>query len=250
MAAIALLVVGFHSFVMPQALLVDMKSASGGAVLLWLTEFIMAKRGPVVPVVNVLLPFVEGLLLMNLWCDPGVVARSDAEERGLVENGGDADVHMCPVCKVNVEEFDHHCGLIGACIGKGTYPIFLVFLAVASVELWIGFFFSATVVVHMAMSGKITAIASTANFFDVIEMALPQVVTVFAAYGSLAVTALFLNYLRFAMKNEHSLGRRRHVRHWTEEVRGIGKDAPRSAMSCGNLCGVLSGLKEVRLAHN
>lgn len=40
------------------------------------------------------------------------------------------DVHMCPVCQVYVEMFDHHCGIIGACIGRfnmGTFILFLTF---------------------------------------------------------------------------------------------------------------------------
>jgi hypothetical protein len=37
----------------------------------------------------------------------------------------------CPICNNCVERYDHHCGLIGACIGRDNYRPFVQFLAAA-----------------------------------------------------------------------------------------------------------------------
>lgn len=71
------------------------------------------------------------LTLLHLWIimktNPGYV----------FSNGATGTAHRCPTCNVVVEEFDHHCGLIGVCIGKGNMKYFVTFLCV-------GFFASFT----------------------------------------------------------------------------------------------------------
>lgn len=46
----------------------------------------------------------------------------------IFSNVATGTAHRCPKCDVVVEEFDHHCGLVGVCIGKGNMKYFVTFL--------------------------------------------------------------------------------------------------------------------------
>jgi len=47
-------------------------------------------------------------------------------------------VHPCPVCRVGVMEYDHHCNIVGACIGKRNYFSFVTFLTAVALLLPFG----------------------------------------------------------------------------------------------------------------
>lgn len=64
-----------------------------------------------------------------------------AHKTMLAQEGADGvDCHFCPVCKVQVEMFDHHCVVIGACIGRYTMATFILFLYFAAALCFFGFF--------------------------------------------------------------------------------------------------------------
>lgn len=58
------------------------------------------------------------LLVKTMTIDPGFVFSGPI----------DRYCYMCPVCKVTVREFDHHCGFLGTCVGKGNMLLFVKFL--------------------------------------------------------------------------------------------------------------------------
>jgi hypothetical protein len=37
-------------------------------------------------------------------------------------------VHFCVVCRTHVLGYDHHCQILGACVGRGTFATFLLFM--------------------------------------------------------------------------------------------------------------------------
>jgi hypothetical protein len=74
------------------------------------------------------------LLGTTVLCDPGFVfpPRWAARRPDLVAPMGkefDAaqEVHFCPVCMLFVAGYDHHCGILGACIGRRNMWSFVLF---------------------------------------------------------------------------------------------------------------------------
>jgi len=43
----------------------------------------------------------------------------------------------CPICKVHVPGFDHHCSLLGTCVGQSNRAAFTVLLFSSALILWI-----------------------------------------------------------------------------------------------------------------
>ena len=78
-------------------------------------------------------------LLFATTCDPGIIPRSDAPPTHLL-SADHADrlcrtcyivrpersAH-CPFCDYCVEEYDHHCGVLGCCVAKRTFRFFAMF---------------------------------------------------------------------------------------------------------------------------
>lgn len=46
--------------------------------------------------------------------------------------------YYCPVCKLYVSRYDHHCGIVGACIGKKNMAAFISFLFHAWLQCYVG----------------------------------------------------------------------------------------------------------------
>lgn len=59
----------------------------------------------------------ETCLFLIVFADPGLTPPDAISNRD----------HFCPVCRVHVREYDHHCGVLGACIGKGNLRYFISF---------------------------------------------------------------------------------------------------------------------------
>ena len=79
-------------------------------------------------------------LVITVVCDPGFVfpagwsaRRSDSVQSMEREFDPALDVHYCRVCQLFVEGFDHHCRVIGACIGKRNMWSFLLFCSSGAV---------------------------------------------------------------------------------------------------------------------
>lgn len=70
-----------------------------------------------VSVVLALAVLSEVMLFLVVFSDPGILPPGTVSSMS----------HLCPVCFLEIEEFDHHCGFLGACIGKGNFRYFVTF---------------------------------------------------------------------------------------------------------------------------
>lgn len=78
-------------------------------------------------------------LVATLVGDPGLLPRPVMHPDGTVEAHRDEDeAHYCRSCCVYVQRFDHHCGVIGACIGARTMWSFISFLGSAGLFAGVG----------------------------------------------------------------------------------------------------------------
>ncbi|KAH9577274.1 Palmitoyltransferase [Trypanosoma melophagium] len=73
----------------------------------------------------------ELMMLGLFFCDPGFTTDTNDEIS-----------HYCPVCCLYVRDFDHHCGIVGACIGGKNMGFFLFFLITVGCLMWLLVFFS------------------------------------------------------------------------------------------------------------
>jgi hypothetical protein len=113
------------------------------------------------------------------------------------------DLHFCPVCHVRVRGFDHHCGVVGACIGRGTMPLFVVFLWTACCLLT-SIIAGIPVLVLLAVSGHVTL----SPMGTVILVALFNVGAVWLG-GYASLLAGF--YTGLGLAGDFTLGRRRRL---------------------------------------
>lgn len=63
--------------------------------------------------------------------------RTDDHDAGI-DGGGDEPPALCRKCRAWVAGFDHHCAVLGVCIGRGTYGLFVSFLLLGSLVLTVG----------------------------------------------------------------------------------------------------------------
>lgn len=82
----------------------------------------------------VLVIAVEILLFLVMSVDPGFVR----------EGEGSPLAHTCRICRLSVEEFDHHCGFLGACVGRNTMQYFLALLLAVLLMCVTGLVFTLT----------------------------------------------------------------------------------------------------------
>jgi hypothetical protein len=143
-----------------------------------------------------------------------VVIHSGAGSKSSVNNNFDhdefwSDVHYCPVCCVSVEGFDHHCGVIGACIGQGTMACFICFLLGVAFTCGPALLFLFTRDWHL-----LTGFARRwENKTSVIEPILEVIMSGGLTFVSMAATfgcgGLGFHYLWLAVIGKFSLSRRR-----------------------------------------
>jgi hypothetical protein len=100
-------------------------------------------------------------LLMQFFasaCDPGIIpgrpetAPPPDPEECVLADGSRVTLKICPTCNINrpprsshchgcdycVEEYDHHCGVVGSCVAKRTFRFFvLYFYAVVILSLYV-----------------------------------------------------------------------------------------------------------------
>jgi hypothetical protein len=165
-------------------------------------RIIAAVRVPVAVTTAVMFVATEGLLLALLFGDPGIVSEADAADHSERDEG---EAHFCPVCGVFVLGFDHHCGIVGACIGRRTMPVFVTFIASAAVLLQAG----------EILVAPLTALAHYREALFVAPPSMPVLATVFVlgscAYLGAYTTGLSLWYLHLAARGQFSLERRRRL---------------------------------------
>lgn len=150
----------------------------------------------------------ESSLLLLLVTDPG-----------FIEEPTDLSCR-CANCQVEVEDFDHHCGVLGACIGKGNMCYFILFLLFASLLCFIGGAVNAAYIVQLIaeapcqqgvcswMSLKVMRSVVRSLFGSFRHLCL-LLLTVAAVYGGAVCIFLCLRYTYLAYSGRSSVRRRR-----------------------------------------
>lgn len=147
------------------------------------------------------------LLFLLLVADPGFVEVPTALSC------------RCSHCGTDVDDFDHHCGAVGACIGKGNMCYFILFLLFAALLCVLGAvqnaaFVAATVRAHIRDTDlSRTSIAALIKTVFT-ELRLPRILCLLmlslaAVNGGGVCTFLSLRYTYLAYKGLSSVRRRR-----------------------------------------
>lgn len=175
----------------------------------------------------VLLPTSLFFLVGALIVDPGIVY-------GAVEAYDEDDyVKFCQYNQCNVMDFDHHCGVIGACIGKYTMPWFISFLFTSGSMLLGGFAIAAMVTVLRGCQGKLFDFEGSGLFvllppwIAFVEMYLGGYVFLLSLfYGVVVLTGQFSSERRkrIYMSNTYTdpkTGITKRRSRWNCEVRNV-----------------------------
>lgn len=165
-------------------------------------------------------------LFITLLCDPGFVfpvswastapqgARASADVIAeIIANEFDPDmcVEHCRVCHLYVDRFDHHCGILGACIGRRNLWSFVSFCS------------SVALLSLLAIPGSITFVylnfkfPESVNYHQFLRMFPFDILCAasggFASlYGGLYCFILAVHYVWLIWINEHSATQRRQRR--------------------------------------
>ncbi|KPI88261.1 hypothetical protein ABL78_2685 [Leptomonas seymouri] len=184
-----------------------------------LTAFFVGHRSGTLLLAEVLLEWLfcimaELCLFLLLVADPGFTAEpTDLSCR-------------CTTCRVEVEDFDHHCGVLGVCVGKGNMCYFILFLLFASLLCLLGGFENALYIASLvatcestcavssrvSLEGCAAAIRDTVGYFPLMCHALLSIV---AVYGGSVCVFLCLRYIHLCNQGKSSVRRRRR-----ESLRG------------------------------
>jgi hypothetical protein len=173
-------------------------------------------------------------------------------EREYIETM-ERDVHKCPVCRYRVLGYDHHCGVIGACIGRRTMPLFVLFLITTASLLLLAQLIVLPLVILFAIHGMIVHFPPSVVAIAVIGL------SVAALYLGLYTFCLGIFYSLTALRGDFSLGRRRRAA-VDEAARNGQSTAAMGQYDATQLCGkrpcrlghlleMLSPLRELRLAR-
>lgn len=127
--------------------------------------------------------------------------------------------HRCPECHVMVDEFDHHCGVLGVCVGRGNMKYFITFLffgatgsAVATV---FGVHFLYEVVQLAAVPAAFRRLTPEQFFwflvsvFSVFHRIVGVASVLTTIYTTLGCYGMFFVYLFKAARGRYSVRRRR-----------------------------------------
>lgn len=159
--------------------------------------------------VVVLVLLSEVLLFLVVFGDPGILPPGEVT----------AVSHMCPVCLVEVDEFDHHCFFLSSCIGKGNYKYFFCFALSAALLCATGFLLALNYCRIIALQeGLIAKIVESKWRAPVTAVkilcsnhvrVLAVFITVLCAYATLFAASIVSLYSFFTIFGRHSLHRRR-----------------------------------------
>jgi hypothetical protein len=120
-----------------------------------------------------------------------------------------SDVHYCPVCCVSVEGFDHHCGVIGACIGQGTMACFICFLLGVAFTCGPALLFLFTRDWHL-LTGFARRWENKTSFIEpILEVVMSGGLTFVSMAATFGCGGLGFHYLWLAVIGKFSLSRRR-----------------------------------------
>lgn len=151
-------------------------------------------------------------LLYAFWSgNPGIVfpqaQTSDAEIGGgatssnqktvadLIRREFDSfmEVQPCRHCEVLVEGFDHHCGVLGACVGRKNMWAFLMFLAFVSLHAFVTFALNLALLWQIV---RMPAALTAHSFFAALnfEVVASGLCCAACVYGGLFAFAMGLNH--------------------------------------------------------
>ena len=157
------------------------------------------------------------LMVITVVCDPGFVfpagwsaRRSDSVQSMEREFDPALDVHYCRVCQLFVEGFDHHCRVIGACIGKRNMWSFLLFCSSGAVMGALLAPFTVSLLWNRAQLPRSlpTTIPQLAQLVS-IDVICALFVLASAVYGGGYCAGLCFLYWRRVFNDEHTVCRRK-----------------------------------------
>ncbi|RNF04004.1 uncharacterized protein Tco025E_08052 [Trypanosoma conorhini] len=145
--------------------------------------------------------------MVNLFlCDPGFTDDAEAE-----------DVHRCPVCQLYVRGYDHHCGILGVCVGERNFGFFISLLASGGFLLWLFVGVSGVSVVSSLKQAfqhrpfrEGLLLLLTREWWLASKLRLVTFILFFLfCYGALFTTLMGAVYWFWLCRGMHSLQRRR-----------------------------------------
>ncbi|KAG8349125.1 hypothetical protein TRVL_00077 [Trypanosoma vivax] len=153
------------------------------------------------------LTFLTELTMMGVFlCDPGFTNDADA-----------VDTHLCPLCRLCVRGYDHHCDILGSCIGRRNMCFFILFLTSLCLLSWVNAVLAYHSLISVVHGGR-----GRCSIRDVFGALIDKdwmlaswrrpvtVVVVWATfYATAAATALCTLYWHFLFGGKYSLHRRR-----------------------------------------
>ena len=160
-------------------------------------------------------------LVITVVCDPGFVfpagwsaRRSDNVQSMEREFDPALDVHYCRVCQLFVERYDHHCGIVGACVGRRNMWSFVMFCS--SVAVMCALSVPASIC-FLGMNMILPTSFAAVTIHGVLQLFSTDIVKVFIAlfgafYGGGYCAMLAVVYWRYVLSDTHSLAKRRRLR--------------------------------------
>ncbi len=156
------------------------------------------------------------LLCATVFCDPGFVfperwalRRHDMLLTMEQEFDPAMDVHFCPVCLLFLSRYDHHCPILGACIGKRNLWSFVLFCTSVSVMCILSV--PATITFLVQTVQLPSSVPSVEHVLLLVSFDLLKALFALggAFYGGGYCTVLAITYWVHIFNNQHSYARRR-----------------------------------------
>lgn len=129
------------------------------------------------------------------------------------------NAHRCPECHVMVDEYDHHCGVLGTCIGRGNMKYFITFLFFGATGSAISTVLGFNFLYQVVQLGSIPAAFQRLNYeqffwflvsvFWSVHRIIGLASTITTLYSTIGCYGMFFIYLFKAARGRYSVKRRR-----------------------------------------
>ncbi|RNF00510.1 hypothetical protein TraAM80_07542 [Trypanosoma rangeli] len=159
-------------------------------------------------IIIVLAVLSEWTMISLFLCDPGFT--DDAE-------GG--EVYCCPVCQHYVRGYDHHCGILGVCVGERNIGFFISFLTCVSCLMWLFAGYASVmalaslkeVFAHRLLRERLLLLLTKEWWFASKMRPVTFILLFLLCYGASFTTLLGAVYWFQLWRGMHSLQRRRNT---------------------------------------